>query len=209
MAQDLLEFPKWQIRHAYKGFWISPKDVTNPATWRRSPLVPSIPLFLQNWDFCPEPQPGSAYDSNFCLSKAAGYCIMGSFHPEQFKPRKLNLWMPGCQHGFSQGVFHETLVPWNVHSCWVIVGLSNDFEEHWHFEHIFFFWGHLCLSHAGSLRLQGTVRMCSFSNLFDHSALLCLWDLVFWSSALQTFTYTWFTPGGVLRYSLWVRRSWD
>lgn len=134
--------------------------------------------------------PSSRHDSNLCLSKAAGYRAMGSFHLELFKLSKLKLWLSESHHGFSQGRFHRTLVPSNVYRCWVIVGPSNEFEEHWHFKQVPF----LRTSAPSSCQLSESVtkgRVGSSSNLFDH-LLFFGWDM-FYRSAFQTFTCTWFT----------------
>lgn len=107
-------------------------------TGRSNLLVPSIPLTPGTKTFAWSASQAVGHDSSSCLSKAARYCALGSFHPELWEPRKLNLWTPGDQDSFPQGAFHRTLVPWNVDSCWVILGLSNKFEEHGHFKQVSF-----------------------------------------------------------------------
>lgn len=123
------------------------------------------------------------------------------------------------QCSFSPSAFHKTLVHWmftfveSLLGCQINLRSSGVLSK-------FLSWRHRYPSHASFLSLQGRARVCSFSNLFGHPALSCLWgrlgDLAFYSS-LSKPSPAQGLPGSLLKYSFWkavsasegLRGAWD
>lgn len=162
---------------------------------RKQSLGPLHPSDPQNWDLCPGCQPGSGHDSNLCLSKAARYCAMGSFHPELVKPNEVEFVnAKGAKTVFSKVRF----VGHQFHGMFPVVesflGCPISFRSMGVLRK-FLFWGRLRLSHPAFWVCKGGTG-CALCQTYFPCLLSCLrdslWDLVFCSSAFQIIC-AWFT----------------